>query len=210
MANPQDQLDLRALQTQFAALTARVHQLEQRAGLAPPAFPAPSVQHVAPPPPPPPSTIVPGSDFLMKPIIPSGQDVNDLEGKIGKLWLNRIGIVAFLAAVAYFIKYAFDSGWIGPAGRVTMGLITGIAVILWSERFRQKNHAACSYSLKAIGVGTLYLSLWGAFQVNHLMGSDISFVAMIVVTPSPPTSSSTQHAHILPPPPLYAHLRTHH
>ena len=39
----------------------------------------------------------------------------DLEGTIGKLWLNRIGIVAILIGVAYFLKYAFDSGWIGTA-----------------------------------------------------------------------------------------------
>ncbi len=133
----------------------------------------------------------------MKPIIPPGQDRDDLEGKIGKLWLNRIGIVAFLAAVAYFIKYAFDSGWIGPGGRVTIGLITGIAVILWSERFRRKNYAAFSYSLKAIGVGTLYLSLWGAFQVYHLIGSDVAFVAMIVVTASTIALALTQDAEIL-------------
>src|SRR5260370_31402127 len=152
MANPQDQLDLRALQTQVAALTARVHQLEQRAGLGPPAFPAPSVEHVAPPPTPPPSTIVPGSDFLMKPIIPSGQDVNDLEGKIGKLWLNRIGIVAFLAAVAYFIKYAFDSGWIGPAGRVTMGLSTRLPLILSTYPFRHTHYPPFSYSLTPLSL----------------------------------------------------------
>src|SRR5260221_6958944 len=42
----------------------------------------------------------------------------DLEGTIGKLWLNRIGIVAILIGVAYFLKYAFDNGWIGPGGRV--------------------------------------------------------------------------------------------
>ena len=33
----------------------------------------------------------------------------DLEGTIGKLWLNRIGIIAILIGVAYFLKYAFDS-----------------------------------------------------------------------------------------------------
>ena len=49
----------------------------------------------------------------------------NLEGTIGKLWLNRIGIVAILIGVAYFLKYAFDSGWMVPGGRVAIGLIAG-------------------------------------------------------------------------------------
>ena len=44
---------------------------------------------------------------------------------------------------------------IGLAGRVTIGLVAGIAIILWSERFRTKGYKAFSYSLKAVGFGTL-------------------------------------------------------
>lgn len=113
------------------------------------------------------------------------------------MWLNRIGIVAILAGVSYFIKYAFDSGWIGPAGRIAIGLIAGIAVTVWSESFRRKNYLAFSYSLKAIGIGTLYLSLWGAFQVYHLIPAEAAFLAMIVVTASTVTLALTQDAEIL-------------
>ena len=121
----------------------------------------------------------------------------DLEGTIGKLWLNRIGIVAILIGVAYFLKYAFDSGWIGPGGRVTIGLIAGIAVVVWSESFRRKGSAAFSYSLKAIGIGILYLSLWAASQYFHLVPASVAFVAMILVTASTITLALTQDAEIL-------------
>src|SRR5262249_48617412 len=139
----------------------------------------------APPPPPLPGqpvipreiTHAPPPKFAQAP-----REAADLEGQIGKVWLNRIGIFAILAGVAYFIKYAFDSGWIGPAGRVTIGLIAGIAVVLWSERFRKRDYKLFSYSLKAVGIGTLYLSLWGAFQVYHLVPSSVAFLAMIAVT----------------------------
>ncbi|MGB9404086.1 MAG: DUF2339 domain-containing protein, partial [Candidatus Acidiferrales bacterium] len=92
-----------------------------------------------------------------------------LEKQIGQFWLNRIGIVALLFGVSYFLKYAFENNWIGPAGRVVIGLLAGIALIVWSERFRSRGRAAFSYSLKAAGIGTLYLSLWGSFQVYHLI-----------------------------------------
>src|SRR5262249_12106405 len=135
MANPQDELDLRALRTQVAALTARVHQLEQRAGIAPPVYKTPSVPATSagPPPPPPPG---PSAQQPAAAVPPSGQvpaapakaaappphDRENLEGKIGKVWINRIGIVAILFGVAYFIKYAFDNNWIGPGGRVAIGV----------------------------------------------------------------------------------------
>ena len=120
-----------------------------------------------------------------------------LEGTIGKLWLNRIGIVAILIGVAYFLKYAFDSGWIGRGGRVAIGLIAGLAVIVWSESFRRKGSAAFSYSLKAVGIGILYLSLWAASQYFHLVPTSVAFVAMILVTASTITLALTQDAEIL-------------
>ncbi|HKF23144.1 MAG TPA: DUF2339 domain-containing protein [Candidatus Angelobacter sp.] len=177
----------------MAQLTARVYELERRAGIEAGAAAVAAPPKAAPPPPPPlqpvmpaqPGQIPPGPGTPVAPpkIAPlPKREPADLEGKIGKVWLNRIGIFAILAGVAYFIKYAFDSGWIGPAGRVTIGLVAGIGVILWSERFRKKNYKAFSYSLKAVGVGTLYLSLWGAFQVYHLVPASVAFVAMIAVT----------------------------
>ena len=54
----------------------------------------------------------------------------DLESRIGSHWLNRIGIAAVLIGVSYFLKFAFDNNWIGPAGRVTIGVLTGIAIVI--------------------------------------------------------------------------------
>ena len=121
----------------------------------------------------------------------------DLEGTIGKLWFNRVGIFALLFGVAFFLKYAFDNNWIGPSGRVALGLLAGIAVVIWSERFRSKGHTLFSYSLKAVGIGTMYLSLWGAYQIYHLVPSAVAFIAMIVVTASTVTLAITQDAEIL-------------
>jgi len=112
----------------------------------------------------------------------SGLENSGLEQKIGQYWLNRIGIVAVLTGISYFLKYAFENNWIGPSGRVGIGLLAGIALLLWSERFRAKGYAAFSYSLKALGLGALYLSLWAAFQVYHLIPSLAAFGAMVAVT----------------------------
>jgi len=122
---------------------------------------------------------------------------DDLEQKIGQYWLNRIGIVAVLTGISYFLKYAFDNNWIGPSGRVGIGLLAGIALILWSERFRAKGHAAFSYSLKALGLGALYLSLWAAFQVYQLVPAEVAFTAMAAVTATAIVLAWTQDALVL-------------
>jgi len=121
----------------------------------------------------------------------------DLEKKIGQYWLNRIGIVAMLIGVSYFLKYAFENNWIGPGGRIVIGLFAGIGLTLWSERFRARGYATFSYSLKAVGIGTLYLSLWGAFQVYHLIPSSAAFLAMVIVTASTIALSLSQDAELL-------------
>jgi uncharacterized membrane protein len=222
MANPQDELE--ALRAQVASLTARVHRLEQSARIEPqvsgtqaaatspppPITRAPAEQPpitvsredaerrgVSPPPPPmphiPPKPNVAAPKFAQA----TQRSSESLEGTIGKLWLNRIGIVAILIGVAYFLKYAFDSGWIGPGGRVAIGVIAGIAVVVWSESFRRKGSAPFSYSLKAVGIGILYLSLWAASQYFHLVPASAAFVAMILVTASTITLALTQDAEIL-------------
>lgn len=203
MADPQD--ELAKLAAQVASLTTRIYQLEQRIGISPPeprpSTSEPRVQTSVPPYPivPRPSAPVttPTRAAPSSPRAKSASDSEGLESKIGKFWLNRIGILAILIGLSYFIKYAFDNGWIGPSGKITLGVLAGIGVILWSEVFRRKGYAAFSYSLKALGVGTLYLSLWGAYQVYHLIPSAPAFLAMIVVTASTIVLSLTQDAEIL-------------
>jgi len=120
-----------------------------------------------------------------------------LETRIGSNWLNRIGIVAVLVGIAFFLKYAFESNWVGPALRVGGALVIGIAVMLWSEWFRARGYRLFSYSLKAVSIGVLYLSLWAASQVYALIGSGMAFAAMVAVTAAAILFSLRQRAEVL-------------
>src|SRR6266700_6910389 len=196
MANQPDELAI--LRSQLGALTARIYRLEQKVGLDAAPLPGP-VSAESPVPPPPPFTgtaaqtaprgsapAVPGRPPLTGgvPAQASRRSSGDLEGKIGKLWFSWIGIFAILAGVAYFLKFAFDSNLIGPGGQVAIGIILGIAVILGSEFFRRKGSVFFSYSLKAVGIGTLYLSFWAAFKYypQPLISAPVAFAAMMLVT----------------------------
>lgn len=128
---------------------------------------------VAPPPPPPPAPL---SSTAAK--APSAS----LENRLGAQVFNRVGILALLIGAAWFLQLAFSNHWIGPVGRILCGLVAGAGVVVWSERFRRKGFPAFSYSLKAIGSGVLYLSLWAAFQLYHLLPASAALVGMILVT----------------------------
>ncbi len=128
---------------------------------------------------------------------PEKQSSADLESRIGSHWLNRIGIAAVLIGVSYFLKFAFDNNWIGPAGRVAIGLLAGIAIVVWSENFRHRGYVIFSYSLKAVGIGVLYLSLYAAFQVYSLIPGGVAFTMMFAVTAATALMAWTQDAEIL-------------
>jgi uncharacterized membrane protein len=196
------QSELEAIRQALAELTTRVYRMEQRLQMVAPA-PAPSAPVRAEP-----ATAV-GSPVSSQrqappPLIPprpaiaaTAKAQPDWESRIGSHWLNRIGIAALLIGVSYFLKFAFDNNWIGPAGRISIGLIAGIAIVIWSERFRAKHYEVFSYSLKAVGISTLYLSLGAAFQVYSLIPSSVAFAMMLVVTAATSVMALSQDAQIL-------------
>ena len=210
--------DLEAIRQLLSDLTRRVYRIELKLGLddaSPSHEPVKAREPVskpgqplqASPPPPPPAPRQPVSEPTQPHIPPrppyalvpdrAPHREADLESRIGSHWLNRIGIAALLIGVSYFLKFAFENNWIGPAGRVTIGLLAGIAVVVWSERFRSRGYRTFSYSLKAVGIGTLYLSLWAAFQIYNLIPSGIAFVAMLAVTAATGIIAVTQDAEVL-------------
>jgi uncharacterized membrane protein len=111
-----------------------------------------------------------------------GESSDSLENKLGAQVFNLVGIVLLIIGAAWFLKLAIDRGWLGPTARVLVGLVAGAGLVAWSERFRAKGYAAFSYSLKALGSGVLYLTLWAAFRLYHLLPAEVAFAAMVLVT----------------------------
>jgi uncharacterized membrane protein len=112
----------------------------------------------------------------------SAKQGSSLESRIGAQLLNRVGILAVIIGMAWFLKLAFDRDWIGPGVRILVGLACAAGLMGWSERFRRQGFAAFSYSLKALGTSIAYLSLWAASSIFHLAPSWLIFLAMTAVT----------------------------
>ncbi|WP_348268244.1 DUF2339 domain-containing protein [Edaphobacter sp. DSM 109919] len=155
---------------ELASLSERVDALEREIIQLRGGMPARSSAKAAPPP-------------LATPSIEeSASPRASLENRIGSQLFSRVGIVALLIGATWFLKLAMDNHWIGPLGRVVAGLIAGAGLVVWSEHFRRQGFNLFSWSLKAIGSGVLYLSLWAAFQLYHLLPAPVALGAMILVT----------------------------
>ena len=188
-----------ALEERVARLELELARVQRQIGGAEAAAPA-TATYVSPPPPPPPlpvsptpSASAPAQARLVseawargasRPPITSaaGPQPESLESRLGSEIFSRIAIVLLLIGTAYGLKLAVDRGLIGPMWRVILGLIAGAALVVWSERFRHKGFAAFSYSLKAVGSGVLYLSLWAGFRLYGLLPTEVALGLMILVT----------------------------
>jgi uncharacterized membrane protein len=140
----------------------------------------PSPRPAAPPPPPP----VPPHVGTSPLPIPSSSRKNseEVEDVIAGRWLNYVGILALAVAVSFFLKYAFDNNWIGPGGRVTLGLIAGSLLYPLGQRLYNKGYQFYSEGITALGAAILYLSVWAGWHYYHIFPQDSAFPMMIVIT----------------------------
>jgi uncharacterized membrane protein len=107
---------------------------------------------------------------------------SDLEALIGGRWFNRIGIIALLFAVSYFLKLAFDNNWIGPAGRVAIGILLGAAMLPWSEWLLTRGYGYFSEGIAGLGEATLFVSVWAGCQYYTLFSRQTGFAALVLIT----------------------------
>src|SRR5215831_11474334 len=174
-----------ALEEQVRGLLYRVWTLERGAPAA--------GEPVMPAAPPPPAPAVP----LLPPVLPVevpapapspveapvARRSIDLEQRIGARWATWVGVVAILFAAGFFLKWSFDNELLGPGARVVLGLVAGLALLASGVLLRRRQDVPyLSEALAGLGLGILYLSLYGAHALYELIGPGLAFAAMFAVT----------------------------
>lgn len=104
------------------------------------------------------------------------------EALIGGKLLNRIGALALIIGVGFFLKYAFDNDWITESLRVIIGILLGVGLLLAAERFQRKELKIFAQGLTGAGLSILYLSLYASFNFYHLLPQIVAFLLMSIVT----------------------------
>lgn len=141
------------------------------AGPAPPPghIPRPGAAPAAGPPPLPPAPARPSRGRA------------EWEALIGEKYLNRIGALALIIGVGFFIKYAFDQNWISPPIRVLIGAALGAGLVAYASRQRER-YPIFAQGILGAGISILYLSAYASFNFYDLVPQTAATVMMSVVT----------------------------
>ncbi len=104
------------------------------------------------------------------------------EALIGGKILNRIGALALIIGVGFFLKYAFDNNWITETMRVVIGIVTGFLLLFGGHHFQKKDYKIFSQGLSGAGIAILYLAVYSAFNFYHLVPQITAMLMMSAVT----------------------------
>ncbi len=105
-----------------------------------------------------------------------------LETTIGLNWINRIAVVTLLLGAAFLFKYGVDNDWFGPGVRVALGFTAAIISLLAGDRVWRRGQVVFAQGVIGLGLALLYLSIYAAAMLYHLLPQSLAFVAMAAVT----------------------------
>lgn len=91
----------------------------------------------------------------------------DLSKISANTWMAIIGSLALLFGIGFFLKYAFDNGWLPPILKVFIGLGIGGLLVLLGEIWKDK-YKTQSPVLSGGGISIIYMSFAGWFHFFNL------------------------------------------
>lgn len=193
---------LARIERQFAELDQRVRGIEAWARLAhgyqslaaptpsaPESVPLPSTTGPAeeapsspPSPQPPVVPVPPDRGPAQQPPFPMpAWSLSDLEQLLSGRVLAWLGGLAILVGAVFFLGLAFTRGWIGPAGRVSIGLFAGVALFTGGAWFFERRERLFGHVLVATGLGTLSMSLGAATRLYRLLPVELGLLGALTI-----------------------------
>lgn len=104
------------------------------------------------------------------------------EQRVGTRWTSWLGAAALVIGAALFVKFAIQQGWVGPAARLALGTVGGIALLVAGWRAQRAAMRPLAHGLFGAGLGVLYVSVYVAFASHGLIPRELAVGAMISVT----------------------------
>jgi uncharacterized membrane protein len=105
----------------------------------------------------------------------------DMEKFIGENLVSKIGIAILVLAIGFFVKYAIDQNWIGPVGRVAIGILCGGILVAIAHKLRN-SYKSFSSVLAGGGLAVFYFTITLGYHQFHLFSQTAAFIIMIVIT----------------------------
>lgn len=120
----------------------------------------------------------------------TGPDVAELFfAWLARDWYLKLGALLMLLAVIWFVTYAFMNNWIGPSGRIALGLIAGVGVLVFAQwwQTRAMTQATVIYGL---GASMILATTWAARNMFDMFTPATALVGMLLVVLTVAVSSA--------------------
>ncbi len=106
----------------------------------------------------------------------------DFATNLGPKILVGAGGLAVVVFLGFFVRYAWENNWVGPAGRVLSGSVFSLGLVAAGLRFVRGVYRPLGQGLAAAGFAGLYVSAYAAHGFYDLVPRILSGTVMVVVT----------------------------
>jgi uncharacterized membrane protein len=96
-------------------------------------------------------------------------------------WLLKVGVLLLIAGFGWFVSYAFVHGWIGPMGRILLGILLGIVVTIFGD-FRIKKYSTQGGAFLILGCSIIVLSIFAARYVYQFFTPVVALSAIFIIS----------------------------
>ncbi len=96
-------------------------------------------------------------------------------------WPLKVGIFLLILAVGWFVTYAFMNDWIGEVGRISLGTIFGVIILLLGF-YRASSHQIQGNALLVLGSTSVLISIISGIGLYHLFPASVALIVAFVLT----------------------------
>ena len=96
--------------------------------------------------------------------------------------LNKLGALSLMVGAAIVFKYAVDNGWIGPTGRVVLGLAVGAGLLAVAEVYARRSWQRFASGLASGGIGVVFIAIWFGQQRYEVVPPALAFALYVATT----------------------------
>jgi uncharacterized membrane protein len=94
--------------------------------------------------------------------------------------LNKIGAIALILGLGFFLKYAFDNNWLNAFTQVLIGYLVSIGLLVGGNKI-EKN-STFSQGLLGTGCASLYLTTYAGYSFYNIIPSGFALILMSAIT----------------------------
>jgi uncharacterized membrane protein len=96
-------------------------------------------------------------------------------------WLLKLGALLVIMAFGWLVSYAFVNNWIGPAGRITLGVVSGVGFMLFGW-WRQEKVLQQGNIFVLLGATVVLVSIYAARSVYDFFTPEIALLGMFLTS----------------------------